>query len=250
MALTKGTIGIRWGGDDRPDLGKWNLEDKDARTANDVKLKLSVVEDGEQAHEITDVAFPYFGGVENPNFTGNVQAGGDIMVRRVPVTRLSLDGEGVSGEVLVATVFDLLAGNYGVNRGFAGEGVDGGYDANEPYTPAWQEPITGVPREQIITIARQFADNADKTHGKSMVIIGAAMNHWYHCDMNYRGIINMLMLCGCIGQSGGGWAHYVGQEKLRPQTGWTALAFALDWIRPPRQMNSTSFFYAHSDQWS
>jgi hypothetical protein len=82
-----------------------------------------------------------------------------------------------------------------------------------------------------------------------MVIIGAAMNHWYHCDMNYRGIINMLMMCGCIGQSGGGWAHYVGQEKLRPQTGWTALAFALDWIRPPRQQNSTSFFYAHTDQW-
>jgi nitrate reductase alpha subunit len=62
-------------------------------------------------------------------------------------------------------------------------------------------------------------------------------------------VINLLMLCGCIGQSGGGWAHYVGQEKLRPQTGWTALAFALDWARPPRQMNSTSFFYAHTDQW-
>ena len=57
------------------------------------------------------------------------------------------------------------------------------------------------------------------------------------------------MMCGCIGQSGGGWAHYVGQEKLRPQTGWTALAFALDWLRPPRQQNSTSFFYAHTDQW-
>jgi nitrate reductase alpha subunit len=36
-------------------------------------------------------------------------------------------------------------------------------------------------------------------------------------DMNYRGLINILMLCGCVGQSGGGWAHYVGQEKLRPQ---------------------------------
>ncbi|MFH1602682.1 MAG: nitrate reductase subunit alpha, partial [Pseudomonadota bacterium] len=101
----------------------------------------------------------------------------------------------------------------------------------------------------VISVARQFADNADKTHGKSMVIIGAAMNHWYHSDMNYRGIINMLMMFGCVGQSGGGWAHYVGQEKLRPQTGWTALAFALDWHRPPRQQNSTSFFYAHTDQW-
>ncbi|WP_162826395.1 hypothetical protein, partial [Escherichia coli] len=30
---------------------------------------------------------------------------------------------------------------------------------------------------------------------------------------------------------------------------WTALAFALDWHRPPRHMNATSFFYAHTDQW-
>ncbi|MBM3655287.1 MAG: nitrate reductase subunit alpha, partial [Alphaproteobacteria bacterium] len=43
--------------------------------------------------------------------------------------------------------------------------------------------------------------------------------------------------------------HYVGQEKLRPQSGWLPLAFALDWGRPPRQMNSTSAFYAHTDQW-
>lgn len=47
----------------------------------------------------------------------------------------------------------------------------------------------------------------------------------------------------------GGWAHYVGQEKLRPQTGWQPLAFALDWQRPARHMNSTSYFYNHSSQW-
>ena len=91
--------------------------------------------------------------------------------------------------------------------------------------------------------------NAEKTGGRSMVIVGAGLNHWYHMDMNYRGIINMLVMCGCVGQSGGGWSHYVGQEKLRPQSGWTPLAFALDWGRPPRQMNSTSAFYAHTDQW-
>ena len=67
--------------------------------------------------------------------------------------------------------------------------------------------------------------------------------------MNYRAAINMLVMCGCVGQSGGGWAHYVGQEKLRPQAGWLPLAFALDWGRPPRQQNSTSSFYAHTDQW-
>ena len=106
-----------------------------------------------------------------------------------------------------------------------------------------------MPRDAVITVAREFARNAEKTKGRSMVILGAGLNHWYHMDMNYRGIINMLMMCGCIGQSGGGWSHYVGQEKLRPQTGWTPLAFALDWARPPRQMNATSFFYAHTDQW-
>jgi len=61
-----------------------------------------------------------------------------------------------------------------------------------------------------------------------MVILGAGINHWYHMDMNYRGIINMLMMCGCIGQSGGGWAHYVGQEKLRPQR--VGCRWHLPWI--------------------
>ena len=34
--------------------------------------------------------------------------------------------------------------------------------------------------EQVIDLARGFASNAEKTKGRSMVIIGAGMNHWYH----------------------------------------------------------------------
>ena len=201
-------------------------------------------------YEIGEVGFPYFGGIDTPNFSANKQGAAvdDILVRKVPVRRIKLGKAGEERYALIATVFDLTVANYGVARGIPGENAALSYDDDTPYTPAWQEKITGVKRDQIIAVARQFADNADKTKGKSMVIIGAAMNHWYHSDMNYRGIINMLMMCGCIGKSGGGWAHYVGQEKLRPQTGWTALAFALDWVRPPRQMNSTSFFYAHTDR--
>ena len=75
-----------------------------------------------------------------------------------------------------------------------------------PYTPKWAEKITGVPADKIIAVAREFASNAEKTEGKSMVILGAGLNHWYHMDMNYRGIINMLVMCGCVGQSGGGWS--------------------------------------------
>ncbi|MCX7159107.1 MAG: nitrate reductase subunit alpha, partial [Proteobacteria bacterium] len=252
VVLPNGAIGFRWGADGRADQGQWNLEAKDARNGSEVKLKLSVLEGDAASQDTAKVGFPYFGGIESENFPNNVQKGGvdnssgDVLVRTVPVQRIAL---GQAGDVLVATVFDLQVANYGVARGLPGELAARDFDDDTPYTPAWQERITGTPRAQLITVAREFAENAHKTHGKSMVIIGAAMNHWYHCDMNYRGIINMLMMCGCIGKSGGGWAHYVGQEKLRPQTGWTALAFALDWIRPPRQQNSTSFFYAHTDQW-
>jgi nitrate reductase alpha subunit len=246
VVLPNGAIGFRWGPEGREDVGKWNLENKEARHGDEVRLKLSVIEDGAQAHEVVDVAFPYFAGIVTPNFTANTQQG-DINRARVPAVRLRLADAGEAGDTLVATVFDLQAAQYGIDRGLGSGARD--FDDDAPYTPAWQESITGVPRAQLITVARQFAENAHKTEGKSMVIIGAAMNHWYHSDMNYRGVINLLMMCGCVGKSGGGWAHYVGQEKLRPQTGWTALAFALDWIRPPRQMNSTSFFYAHTDQW-
>src|SRR5262249_9095387 len=161
-----------------------NLEAKEARHGADVKLKLSVLEDGAQDHEAAEVAFPYYGGIATPHFKHNTQD--DVLVRRVPAMRIALGKAGEERSGLVATVFDLMAAHYGVERGF-GDGAKG-YDENVPYTPAWAESITGVKRDQIETVARQFADNADKTHGKSMVIIGAAMNHWYHCDMNYRGI--------------------------------------------------------------
>jgi len=146
-------------------------------------------------------------------------------------------------------VFDLYCANYGVDRGFGGANVAKSYDDDIPFTPAWAEKVTGVPRQAIVQVAREFAETAEKTNGRSMIIVGAGINHWYHMDMTYRGIISLLVMCGCIGQSGGGWAHYVGQEKLRPVTGWMPLAFAFDWVRPVRQMNGTSFFYAHTDQW-
>ncbi len=241
VVAPQGTIGYRWGQQVGGDLGKWNLEPKDGASGADIVPALSLLE---RRDEVVPVAFPYFAGVAPAQFHHNEQ-GGDILLRNVPAKRVQL----AEGEALVATVFDLTAANYGIDRGLGGENVASSYQEDVAYTPQWQEAITGVPAEQVIAVARQFADNADKTEGKSMVIIGAAMNHWFHSDMNYRGIINLLMLCGCIGKSGGGWAHYVGQEKLRPQTGWTALAFALDWCRPPRQQNSTSFFYAHTDQW-
>ena len=62
-------------------------------------------------------------------------------------------------------------------------------------------------------------------------------------------MLALLLLTGSMGRNGGGWAHYVGQEKCRPVTGWATMAMATDWSRPPRQMAGTSYWYAHTDQW-
>ena len=235
IVVPNGSVGFRWG-----EEGKWNLEER----AGGAEVRLRLSQAGEEHRDdIAGVDFPYFGGVAHAHFVKTAHP--EVMTRNVPVRRVTLK----DGEALVATAFDLFCANYGLDRGFGGEFVATSYEDETPYTPAWAEAITGVKRNAIVTVAREFALNAEKTRGKSMVILGAGINHWYHMDMTYRGIINMLVMCGCIGESGGGWSHYVGQEKLRPQTGWTALTFALDWARPPRHMNATSAWYAHSDQW-
>jgi len=235
LVVPTGSVGFRWG-----EKGRWNIEQKTS-TGQDTHLRLSLKD---ASDSVEAVSFPYFGGIEHGRWTASKFE--DVLERNIPVRKLPLvDGS----EWAVATVYDLLLAQYGVDRGFGGRNVARSFDDDMPGTPAWQEKITGVPRSEVIKIAHEFARTADKTHGRSMIIVGAGVNHWFHNDMNYRGLINMLIMCGCVGQTGGGWAHYVGQEKLRPQTGWIPLTFALDWSRPARQMNGTSFFYFNSDQW-
>ncbi|HHC6644657.1 TPA: nitrate reductase subunit alpha [Vibrio parahaemolyticus] len=230
-----GSAGFRWG-----EKGKWNLEQLAGDDQNNVKLQLGI----QDADDTVDVAFPYFGGLEHEHFTHVPLS--DLINRKLPAKRITLED---GTETFVTTVYDLTLANYGVERGLSDPSCAAEYSELKAYSPAWAEKITGVSAEEIIRIATEFADNAEKTRGRSMIIVGAGLNHWYHMDMNYRGLINMLIFCGCVGQSGGGWAHYVGQEKLRPQTGWQPLAFGLDWQKPPRHMNGTSFFYNHSSQW-
>lgn len=236
LVAPQGSIGFRWG-----EKGKWNLEQREGKSQQEVELQLSLLG---MHDDVAEVGFPYFGGADSEHF--NSVALDEILLHKLPVKSLRLaDGS----EALVTSVYDLLLANYGLERGLGDANCAADYDEVKAYSPAWAEQITGVSRHNIIRIAREFAQNAEKTHGRSMIIVGAGVNHWYHMDMTYRGLINMLIFCGCVGQSGGGWAHYVGQEKLRPQTGWLPLAFGLDWQRPPRHMNSTSFFYNHSSQW-
>ncbi|MEV0829241.1 nitrate reductase subunit alpha [Nonomuraea rubra] len=218
--VPNGSLGFRWGQEGE---GRWNLDLDGARPA------LTLL--GERAVE-----------VDLPRFDQGDTEGGSAMRRGVPVAEV--------GGKLVTTVFDLLMAQYGVPRdGLPGQWPAGYGDAAQPYTPAWAEEITSVPAAMTARIAREFARNAEVTEGRSMIAMGAGTNHWFHSDQIYRAFLTLTTLTGCQGVNGGGWGHYVGQEKVRPITGFQHLAFAFDWQRPTRHMAGTAFWYLATDQW-
>ena len=168
---------------------------------------------------------------------------GEVLRRGVPVRRI--------GGHLVTTVFDLVLAQYGVGRdGLPGDWPSGYDDPDEPYTPAWQERFTSVPAASCLRVAREMADNAERSgSGRTMIIMGAGVCQWFHGDATYRAILSLLLFTGSMGRNGGGWAHYVGQEKCRPLTGQSTVAMGTDWSRPPRAAIGTAFWYTHTDQW-
>ncbi|MFN3803858.1 MAG: nitrate reductase subunit alpha [Pyrobaculum sp.] len=244
LAAPYGSIGFRWDGS-----GKWSLQLKGytAKGEGDIDPVLSVMELGR--YEKVPVKFHA------------VDFDQKVFVREVPAVKI--------GDKYVATVFDLLAAHLGVKRGDLGGDYPAGYDDPKPFTPAWQEAITGVSRDLAVQMARDFMNTAvysrpvygkpsdppyfgdDNTPcgGRAMIFVGPGINHWYHNDLIYRSVLLLVLLGGTQGKNGGGWAHYVGQEKIRTLIGWATLAFALDWRRPPRQQNSPSYWYVHTDQW-
>ncbi|GIH03664.1 nitrate reductase subunit alpha [Rhizocola hellebori] len=215
--VPNGSLGFRFA---KSGIGKWNLD------LGDIDPLLTLYDD---ATEMVAVTMPRF------DVTG-------VLPRGVPARRI--------GEHLVTTVFDLLLAQYGVARpGLAGQWPLSYSDTDQPYTPGWQEAITSVPAEAAARVAREFARNAEESGGRSMIIMGSGCNHWFHSDTIYRSFLALLKLTGCQGINGGGWAHYVGQEKVRPLTGWSQLAFGLDWARPARQQAATPYWYMHTNQW-
>ncbi|MEV4223344.1 nitrate reductase subunit alpha [Nonomuraea sp. NPDC049725] len=218
--VPNGSLGFRWGQEGE---GRWNLG------LDGVTPKLTLL------------GAPDAVAVDLPRFDTGDTEGGAAMRRGVPVTEV--------GGRLVTTVFDLLMAQYGVARDLPGEWPASYDDAAQPYTPAWAEEITSVPAATITRIAREFARNAERTRGRSMIAMGAGTNHWFHSDQIYRSFLTLVLLTGCQGVNGGGWAHYVGQEKVRPVTGFQHLAFAFDWQRPTRHMAGTAFWYLATDQW-
>ncbi len=229
--VPNGSLGHRFS---KSDAGLWNLD------LGETDPLLSIADAPDHDDLAVEVDLPRFDLEPTP---GREHAGGTGTIRRgVPVRK-------VAGR-MVTTVFDLLLAQYGVGRaGLPGQWPTGYDDDSAPGTPAWQERFTSVPAAAAERIGREFAQNAEDSGGRSMIIMGAGTNHWFHSDTIYRTFLALTTMTGCQGKNGGGWAHYVGQEKVRPITGWAQYAFGLDWVRPPRQMIGTAYWYLATDQW-
>ena len=169
LFVPSGTMGQRWEKD-----GKWNLIlDKEDGTR--IEPALSVEGHGEEWKEIE---FPFF------------DESGDGTFRRVIPARKVRLADGT--EPYVATVYDLMMSQYGVRRTDNPYDAKGYDDAESHYTPAWQERITSVKASVVTQIAREFAQNALDTGGRSMIIMGAGINHWFNSDTIYRSFLGDL----------------------------------------------------------
>jgi nitrate reductase alpha subunit len=98
VKMPKGTAGHRW----QSQKGQWNLELKDGLDDSSIDPLLTFID---SADEVVQVGFEDF---SNEN---------QILRRGVPIKYV----ESSEGKVAVTTVFDLLMGQFGVNRGLAGE---------------------------------------------------------------------------------------------------------------------------------
>ena len=242
LRIPTGTVGHRW---EKENTGRWNLTHQDSLSGEEFDPLLSFI-DSEKRRE-TMVSFPDF--THTYDALGKTEGTGNEAVNRIRGVP-AFEVETKDGPVLVTTGMDLLMAQFGVGRGMSGDYPEGYDDADKPFTPAWQEQETGVSRDLAIRVAREWADNAEATEGKSLFITGSGILHWYHGGQStYRAEAVMGIICGCQGNNGGGFAHYVGTEKIRNYAAIGMLAGATDWSRPPRHANSTSWQYFHTDQW-
>ncbi len=226
LVVPKGSMGHRW---DKKETGKWNMKLENAINDQPYDPLLTLLEDHD---EVVQVEFREFGC--------------DQKCRRgVPIQWI----ETAKGKVPVTTVYDLTMAQYGVSRGLEGDYPKTYEENDQAYTPTWQEIFTGVDSKTVIQFAREWANTANVTQGKCMVIVGAGINHWYHQNLIYRSAIMALILCGCPGKNGGGMNHYVGQEKLAPMDSWSALAFGRDWQNSARLQQAPLWHYINTCQY-
>jgi len=110
--------------------------------------------------------------------------------------------------------------------------------------PCMAGKITGIPREDVIRVARNLR-TMRRRPGKINDLLGPAQ-HWYHSDMIYRTIINLTTLCVARASAAAAGPTMLGKREVRP---WPLRTVSLDWTgRPPRHITDV-FFYFATDQW-
>ncbi|GMR05743.1 MAG: nitrate reductase subunit alpha [Gammaproteobacteria bacterium] len=225
LVVPKGSMGHRW--DKEP--GKWNMKLENTVDNRPYDPALTFLNDNDGVLQTEFVEW----GLDKKSLRG-------VPVKQVNTT---------SGIEAVTTVYDLIMAQYGVGRGLKGDYPTDYTDKDASYTPAWQEIFTGVDSKTILQFAREWANTANITKGKCMIIIGAGINHWYHANLMYRSGAMALMLSGCVGRNGGGLNHYVGQEKLAPMDSWGTIAFAKDWHDAIRLQQAPLWHYINTCQY-
>lgn len=226
LVMPKGSVGHRWD----KQQGNWNIKLEDALDNRPYDPILTFLKENDEVFQVEFTDFAY-----------NRQS-----LRGAPIRYI----ETAAGEKIpVATVYDLIMAQYGVDRGLPGDYPKDYSDKDAAYTPAWQEIFTGMDAKTVIQFAREWANTAEATQGKCMIIIGAGINHWYQNNLIYRAGIMALMLCGCVGRNGGGLNHYVGQEKLAPMDSWGTIAFAKDWVDAIRLQQAPLWHYINTCQY-
>ncbi len=227
FVVPKGTVGHRWATEK---TGQWNTKLENSIDDKPYDPILTLIDNSD---DVIDVTFEEFG--------LDTKAKRGVPVKYITTT---------SGEkVAVTTIFDVQMAHYGVPRGLSGDYPKDYNDKSSAYTPAWQEIFTGIDSKTIISIAREWGETGEITEGKNMIIVGAGINHWYHCNLIYRAGIMALMFTGSIGRNGGGMNHYVGQEKLAPVDSWGNITFAKDWNNTARLQQAPIWHYLNTDQY-
>ena len=225
LVCPRGSVGHRWDSKD----GNWSTLPIDGEDNSDYYPLLTLLNNSDEVSMVEFVEY----GLDKKRWRG------------VPVKYI----ETIDGKVPVTTVYDLIMAQYGVSRGLAGDYPENYNDPFAAYTPAWQEMFTGIGSDTLLQFADEWIRTAEATKGKCMIIIGAGINHWYHCNLIYRAGQMALALTGCIGKNGGGINHYVGQEKLAPVDSWGAIMSGKDWQGPARLQQTPIWHYLNSDQW-
>lgn len=226
LVMPKGAMGHRWASES----GKWNMKLEDAEDDKPYNPALTLLKNNDGVVQVEFIEW----GLNSKRYRG------------VPVKQIeTVDGK----KIYAATVYDITMGQYGVGRGLDGDYPADYTDKDQAYTPAWQEVFTGVDSKTVLQFAREWANTANITEGKCMIIIGAGINHWYHNNLIYRAGIMALMFCGCVGKNGGGLNHYVGQEKLAPMDSWSTITFAKDWGMVPRLQQAPLWHYINTCQY-